>query len=134
LLWVWPWEAGASSPDPTDKQQTRQLGTKLSDARSSISGHTEWGAYFRIGFPFAERTCPNAPVTRAFVFKVDACGLVHIDIRELRQRTPLLKAVVDPRVVQERLGHNSIAVTTDIYSSALWSVRDIRSDGRAGGI
>jgi integrase len=42
----------------------------------------------------------------------------HLRLHDLRHihATVLLKAGVHPRVVQERLGHSSIATTLDIYS------------------
>ncbi|MCH8983829.1 MAG: site-specific integrase [Acidobacteria bacterium] len=48
-------------------------------------------------------------------------GLPIITMRQLRHShaTALLKAGVHPKVVQERLGHSSISVTMDIYSSVL---------------
>jgi integrase len=48
-------------------------------------------------------------------------GLPSITLRQLRHShaTALLRAGVHPKVVQERLGHSSIGVTLDIYSSVL---------------
>jgi integrase len=48
-------------------------------------------------------------------------NLPTITMRELRHShaTALLKAGVHPKVVQEQLGHASIKVTMDIYSSLL---------------
>ncbi|MDH3262314.1 MAG: tyrosine-type recombinase/integrase [Acidimicrobiia bacterium] len=42
-------------------------------------------------------------------------------MRQLRHShaTALLRAGVHPKIVQERLGHASIGVTLDIYSSVL---------------
>lgn len=47
--------------------------------------------------------------------------LPSITMRQLRHThaTALLRAGVHPKVVQERLGHSSIGVTLDIYSSVL---------------
>jgi integrase len=47
--------------------------------------------------------------------------LPTITMRELRHShaAALLQAEVHPKVVQERLGHASIKVTMDIYSSVL---------------
>jgi len=47
--------------------------------------------------------------------------LPSITMRQLRHShaTALLRAGVHPKVVQERLGHSSIGVTLDIYSSVL---------------
>lgn len=60
-------------------------------------------------------------ITRVFVDRVRSLGLPATDIKGLRHAhaTALLRAGVHPKVVQERLGHSSIAVTMDIYSSVL---------------
>lgn len=60
-------------------------------------------------------------LTKTFPKAVKATGLPPTDIRRLRHAhaTALLKAGVHPKIVQERLGHSSIAVTMDIYSSVL---------------
>ena len=48
-------------------------------------------------------------------------GRAHIRIHDLRHThaTLLLKAGVHPKVVSERLGHASVAITLDIYSHVL---------------
>ncbi|CAN5855593.1 hypothetical protein BH23ACT5_BH23ACT5_00470 [soil metagenome] len=50
-----------------------------------------------------------------------ALRLPATDIKGLRHAhaTALLKAATHPKIVQERLGHSSISVTLDIYSSVL---------------
>ena len=66
---------------------------------------------------------PHRPdtITREFVARVKTAGLPHTDVKGLRHAhaTALLKEGVHPKVVQERLGDSSIAVTMDIYSSVL---------------
>jgi integrase len=60
---------------------------------------------------------PNT-VTHTFAKVAARAGLPHLRLHDLRHihATMLLKAGVHPRVVQERLGHSSIATTLDIYS------------------
>ncbi len=60
-------------------------------------------------------------MTRSFIQAATAAGLPRTDIKGLRHAhaTALLRAGVHPKVVQERLGHSSISVTMDIYSSVL---------------
>ncbi len=60
-------------------------------------------------------------ITREFVARVKTAGLPHTDVKGLRHAhaTALLKEGMHPKVVQERLGDSSIAVTMDIYSSVL---------------
>jgi len=59
---------------------------------------------------------PNT-VTHAFAKLVERAGM-RLRLHDLRHihATMLLKAGVHPRIVQERLGHSSIATTLDIYS------------------
>jgi len=60
---------------------------------------------------------PNT-VTHSFRKVAARAGLPNLRLHDLRHihATLLLKAGVHPRVVQERLGHSSIATTLDIYS------------------
>jgi integrase len=60
-------------------------------------------------------------VGKRFRKLIAGSNLPTITMRELRHShaTALLKAGVHPKVVQERLGHASIKVTMDIYSSLL---------------
>jgi len=76
----------------------------------------EWVFTNEIGEPWR----PDA-LTRVFVERVESLGLPRTDIKGLRHAhaTALLRAGVHPKVVQERLGHSSIQVTMDIYSSVL---------------
>ena len=60
-------------------------------------------------------------VGKKFRRLVATTRLPAITMRQLRHShaTALLRAGVHPKVVQERLGHSSIGVTLDIYSSVL---------------
>ncbi len=60
-------------------------------------------------------------LTRMFQSAARAAGAPRTDVKGLRHAhaTALLRAGVHPKVVQERLGHSSISVTMDIYSSVL---------------
>jgi integrase len=60
---------------------------------------------------------PNT-VTHTFAKVAARAGMPHLRLHDLRHihATMLLKAGVHPRIVQERLGHSSIATTLDIYS------------------
>jgi len=60
---------------------------------------------------------PNT-VTHTFAKASARAGMPQLRLHDLRHihATVLLKAGVHPRVVQERLGHSSIATTLDIYS------------------
>jgi len=60
---------------------------------------------------------PNS-VTRAFHIIAEAAGLKGVRLHDLRHAhaTILLQQGVHPKIVQERLGHSSVATTLDIYS------------------
>lgn len=60
---------------------------------------------------------PNKP-TRHFRKIRESADITKIRLHDLRHThaSILLKAGIQPKVVQERLGHSSIAITLDIYS------------------
>jgi integrase len=66
----------------------------------------------------AGRPLDAAKVTRGLARALDDAGLPHIRVHDLRHTTPsaLLEAGVHPKVVQELLGHSTVAVTLDTYS------------------
>lgn len=57
-------------------------------------------------------------VTRRFNNYLEAAGVKKIRLHDLRHThaSLLLKTGVQPKIVQERMGHSSIAITQDIYS------------------
>ena len=57
-------------------------------------------------------------------------GLHHIRIHDLRHThaTLLLKAGVHPKIVSERLGHASVAVTLDLYSHVLPGLQEAAAE------
>ena len=59
--------------------------------------------------------------TSAFVTLAERAGLKGIRFHDLRHShaSQLLRHGVHPKVVQERLGHSSIAITMDVYSHLL---------------
>jgi integrase len=77
---------------------------------------SEWVFTDNLGQPWR----PDG-LTKRFKKAAKAAGLPPTDIKGLRHAhaTALLKAGVHPKVVQERLGHSSISVTMDTYSSVL---------------
>ncbi|MFC2068367.1 tyrosine-type recombinase/integrase, partial [Chloroflexota bacterium] len=60
---------------------------------------------------------PNA-VTSAWLRLVKRAGLHHIRLHDARHThaSLMLKQGIHPKIVQERLGHSSIAITLDTYS------------------
>ena len=91
-----------------------QLEERLRAGTAWQSG--EWVFANELGAPWR----PDA-FTRAFVHAAKAAELPRTNIKGLRHAhaTALLRAGVHPKVVQERLGHSSISVTMDVYSSVL---------------
>ncbi len=65
-------------------------------------------------------------ITHLFGLAVAACGLPRIRLHDLRHTaaTLALGAGVHPKVVSERLGHSSIALTLDTYSHVLPSMQE----------
>jgi integrase len=76
----------------------------------------DWCFTNEIGRPWRPDT-----LTCTFKRRSKAVGLPSTSISGLRHAhaTALLRAGAHPKVVQERLGHSSIAVTMDVYSSVL---------------
>ena len=64
--------------------------------------------------------------SRFFDHHVRDAGLPKIRLHDLRHThaTLALEAGVHPKVVQERLGHSSIAITLDIYSHAIPAMQE----------
>jgi integrase len=71
---------------------------------------------------------PHDPdvVTHQFERAIERAGVHRIRFHDLRHThaTLLLKARVHPKVVQERLGHSSIAITLDTYSHVIPDMQD----------
>ncbi|WP_175541574.1 site-specific integrase [Streptomyces aidingensis] len=88
----------------------------------------QWGdAYADHGLVFArEDGNPLRPdeVTKLFVALVDAAGLRRVRLHDLRhgQASLMLAAGVELAIVSKRLGHSSIAITSDTYSHLLGGV------------
>ena len=76
----------------------------------------EWVFTNEVGAPWR----PDS-LTKTFVRAAKATALPPTNITGLRHAhaTALFRAGVHPKIVQERLGHSSISVTMDIYSSVL---------------
>ena len=69
-------------------------------------------------------------MTRNFKKLVRRVGKSHIRLHDLRHfhASLLLKAGVHLKVVQERLGHSSIAITADTYSHVAPSLQREAAD------
>lgn len=69
-------------------------------------------------------------VSHRFVKRIRAAGLPKITFHDLRHAhaTQLLREGEHPRIVSERLGHSSIAVTLDVYSHVLPDMQQSAAD------
>jgi integrase len=69
-------------------------------------------------------------VTRTFARLVHQAGLPHVRLHDLRHThaTLLFKAGVHPKIVSERLGHASIAITLDTYSHVLPGLQEAAAE------
>ena len=63
---------------------------------------------------------PNG-ISRDFAGLVKAAGLPHLSLHGLRHAhaTMMLEEGINPKIVSERLGHSTIAITMDVYSHVL---------------
>ena len=63
---------------------------------------------------------PNS-ITRCFKNLAESIGLKGVRLHDLRHThaTLMLRQGVHPKIVSERLGHSSIAITLDTYSHIL---------------
>ena len=87
------------------------------EAQSAILGLALLGS--NLVFSYADGNClrPDS-VTRAFKTLAESLGITGVHFHSLRHThaTLMLTQGVHPKVVQERLGHSSIAITLDTYS------------------
>jgi len=70
------------------------------------------------------RWVPPAKATQAFHRIREKAGCPHMRLHDLRHThaTLLLKACMNPKVVCERLGHESVGITLDLYGHVLPSM------------
>lgn len=91
--------------------------------KAQLEERLAWGeAWEDTGWVFTnEDETPLHPdrFSKSFARHVREAGLPKIPLKNLRHThaTLLLKAGAHPKVVQERLGHASVMITLDIYSS-----------------
>lgn len=92
--------------------------------KAQLEERMAWGAYEDSGLVFSrENGTPIHPqsLSQAFERDAKAAGLPLIRFHDLRHSyaTVALGAGVHPKVVSERFGHSSIAVTLDTYSHVI---------------
>jgi Phage integrase family len=121
------WDNGVASSQELDRahatmaDMVSRLRAQLTQLEERLRAGTAWEAGEWCFTDEIEAPWRPDGLTLKFVRSVKALGLPGTDIKSLRHAhaTALLRAGVHPKVVQERLGHSSISVTMDIYSSVL---------------
>ena len=94
-------------------------------SRCQKEEHLEWGpAWTDSGLVFTRtdgKLIHPERVSKAFRARVKKSGLPPIHLHDLRHThaTLALAAGVHPKVVSDRLGHATVAITLDIYSHAV---------------
>lgn len=92
---------------------------RKTQAAERLAWPGEWGNGDDLVFTHADGA-PLHPdsITKTFKRRVKAAGLPWVKLHGLRHghATLMLEAGVNIKVVQERLGHSSIAITGDVYS------------------
>ncbi len=80
--------------------------------------------------PDGEPLRPNT-ATRAWTMLAARCGLKRIRLHDARHThtSLMLKQGVHPKIVQERLGHATIAVTLDTYSHVAPGLQEAAAAG-----
>lgn len=111
-----------------------------SHRKRQVEDRLAWGeAWVDSGLVFVrEDGSPIHPqrTSQAFERAVKKAGVPMIRFHDLRHTmaTLALKAGVHPKVVQERLGHSSIAITLDTYSHVIEGMQEAAAASIAGSI
>lgn len=133
---------GTVAAGPTKTRRSRRLVSIDPATVTALRGHRKRQAEERLlfgagytdeGLVFCrEDGVPLHPdrVTQLFRRHSAAAGLPWIKVHGLRHThaTLMLQAGVHPKVVQERLGHSSIAITLDTYSHAIPAMQEDAAD------
>jgi integrase len=79
---------------------------------------------------------PPITVNHAFIRIMKKAGLEGIRMHDLRHThaTLMMKQGVNPKIVQERLGHSSFAVTMDVYSHVVPGLQEAAALGFDQGV
>jgi integrase len=106
--------------------------------RQQVEERLSWGeAYEETDLVFArEDGSPIRPdtITRRFQELAKACGLRPLRLHDLRHTYATIASTngTHPRVVADRLGHSTTAITLDIYSRVIPSVEEQAASRIAG--
>ena len=120
--------------EPKTQTSCRRISIDISDVKA-LAAYKKWQQEYFDGIPGAEkfndfvfRSAMGTPLRtsnflrRHFHKLIESCGIdEHFRFHDLRHThaTRLLQKNINPKVVQERLGHSSIKVTMDTYSHVL---------------
>lgn len=92
---------------------------RKAQAAERLAWPGEWGNDADLVFAHEDgRPLHPDSITKTFKRRVEAAGLPWVKLHGLRHThaTLLLQAGVNIKIVQERFGHSSIAITGDVYS------------------
>ncbi len=124
------WQVHTSDPKTRSSRRTVSLDARVvavlrAHRRRQLEERLAWGeAWVESGYVFCvENGEPIHPedISTAFERLVKQLGLPEVRLHDLRHTsaTLALAAGIHPKVVSERLGHSSIAITLDLYSHVI---------------
>ena len=117
-----------------DRRTTRILRTHLRQQRHlyQATGRTWRESGYVFTRPDGKPLHPNA-MTKRLRFLSDACGLPPVKLHDLRHGAAALAhaAGADLKTVQDQLGHASIVLTADTYTSVLPTVQHKAAEATA---
>ncbi|RIK11188.1 MAG: hypothetical protein DCC49_01185 [Acidobacteria bacterium] len=112
--------------DLTTKVLSAEYERQLGEARFLSTDGGPWNPH-NLVCPTAEGR-PRDPDTFSRMFKdaISQAGLPPITVHELRHAhaSMLLRDGVDLKVISERLGHSSVAITGDVYAHVVGDMQD----------
>lgn len=112
--------------DMTTKVLAEELDRQKAEAPYLSTDGDHWNPHGLVCPTFEGR--PRDPDTFSRMFKdaIRQAGLVSISVHDLRHAhaSMLLRDGVDLKVISERLGHSSIAITGDVYAHVVGDMQD----------
>ena len=133
------WSVHDSEPKTRSSRRSVSLDTRVvailrAHRRQQLEERLAWGAaWIDSGFVFVrENGEPLHPetITSTFASLATGAGVPRIRLHDLRHTSAslALAAGIHPKVVSERLGHSSIAITLDLYSHVAPSLQAEAAD------
>jgi integrase len=136
-VWLTPPGSGVITSEPKTAKGRRLLALDpgsvaalKAQAALQLDDQEEWGeAWSDSDYVFTRKTGEHLHpqvVSRAFAQAIATAKLPEIRLHDLRHThaTLALQAGIHPKVVSERLGHSTIAITLDTYSHAIPAMQE----------